>query len=969
LRIGVPLTTLAVIAAGLTQGAQAATGTVSHAPAAVGTVSPAPAGAKAAAAPAAGTEVNGEVLLNVRDQAGLSSYAEAVSDPKSATYKQYLSPAQIQAAFAPGLSEVDAVDAALRAAGLKPGAALGDNLAIPFTATLGQLHTAFDVDFAGYKLADGRAAFGATAAPRIDASVAPYVAGVLGLSDFNLPHTNTQSVGHAVSAPYAAPASAAASSPAASPAASASYAAPAECSSLSSAIATYLETQENGIPDVDGESFYSPAAMAKVYGTDAQLAAGNEGQGVTVAVLEWEAVSNQALADYKSCYKLNTPVSFVSLDGGPLIQPTAANGVGGEGSLDIEDIASLAPGASIIDYQGSDATGAAFTDADWLDPITKAVTDDKAKVISSSWGECEAQTDTTMRTGESTDFELAAVQGQSVFAAAGDDGSTDCETSTGGTIDQIAVDDPQNIPWVTAMGGDYMQGTTNPSISVWNDSTYELNGQPGTAGGAGGGGVDTDYSLSGAGDFQAGFTGTGYSNVCKAKAGSVCRQTPDLSTLSDWRSGFPQIAYASGSSIEVYTDGGTSWSAPTMSAITALADSSTGCRANGPVGDENPKLYQLAANPAAYANDFTDITSGNNDYTTSGYTGGLFKSTKGYDMASGLGSPKAATLIPALCTAVTRIQASSPVNEAVAVSAATYRDNGVPSTGLTQSNAVVLTQATNDADALVGAELAAVKHGPLLLTHAASLDLATQNEIQRVLPFGATVYVLGGATAISANVVSALQGLDYKVVRIAGANQYATAALVDAAINPHPTDVLVATGTNPDDALAASDAAGATKGSVVVLSDGGSLPSASLAYLNAVAGSVKTAEGVGGDGYAAISSGLKSGAVHWKGVTPRSFDGSGPPETAIWVAGSYYSLPKKAFLAVEGDWGNAEAAAAAGGVLDAPLLWTPATTLNSDDAAFLSTEHTSGRLEQVIILGGTNYVTNGVEGAVRSPLS
>ena len=407
-----------------------------------------------------------------------------------------------------------------------------------------------------------------------------------------------------------------------------------------------------------------------------------------------------------------------------------------------------------------------------------------------------------------------------------------------------------------------------------------------------------------------------------------------------------------------------------MASITALADSSTGCRVNGPVGDENPKLYQLAADPAAYANDFNDITSGNNDYTTSGYTGGLFKSTKGYDLASGLGSPKAATLIPALCTAVTRIQASNPVNEAVAVSAATYRDNGVPSAGLAQADAVVLTKDTSDSDALVGAELAAVKHGPLLLTHAASLDTATQNEIQRVLPIGGTVYVLGGTPSISANVVSTLQGLDYKVVRIAGADQYATAALVDQAINPHPTDVLVATGTDADDALVASDAAGSTHGaSVVVLSNATSLPAASLAYLNSVAGSVKTAEGVGGDGYAAISSGLKSGAVHWTGVTPREFVGSGAPETALWVAGSYYSLPTSAFLATTGDWANAEAAAAAGGVLDAPLLWTPSTALNSDDAAFLGTEHNSGRLEQVLILGPTSSVSNGVEGALRSALS
>ena len=987
LRIGIPIvTTMAVVAAGLGQSAQAASAAVSAAPTAVGSVSAAPAGAKAAAAPAASTEVDGEVLLNARNQAALTSYAEAVSNPKSAYYKAYLSPDQIQADFAPTSSEVDAVDAALRAAGLTPGAALGDNLAIPFTASLGQLHQAFDVDFAGYRLADGRNAFGATSAPKISATIAPYVGGVLGLDNFVLPHTNTKSVGHPVSASYssagsAAPATSSAAvsgSSAASPTASASasastsasYSAPAMCSSLNGAIADYLQTQENGVPDVDGEWYYSPSAMSKAYGTDSQLAAGNEGQGVTVAVLEWEAVSTQALADYKSCYKLNNKISFVSVDGGPKTAPTAANGVGGEASLDIEDISSLAPGASVIDYQGSDST-TDFTDADWLDPITKAVTDDKAKVISLSWGECEAQTDTTMRSGEYTDFALSAVEGQSVFVASGDDGSTDCETPSGDPIDQIAVDDPENSPFVTSMGGDYMQGITDPAITVWNDSTYELNGEAGTAGGAGGGGVATDFALSGAGDFQAGFTGAGYTNACGAKPGSVCRQDPDLSTLSDWRSGFPQIAYADSSTMEVYTDGGTSWSAPTMSAITALADASPGCRANGSVGFEDPKLYQLAANPAAYANDFSDITVGNNDYTTSGYTGGLYKATKGYDLASGLGSPKASTLIPALCTAVTRVQASDPVDEAVAVSQSVFRNNGTSTAGLTQAKAAVLATSANFDDSLLGSELAAVKHGPLLLTPTASLAAATQAEIKRVLPKGATVYVLGSAGSISAKVVSTLTSLGYKVDRLAGSDQYATAAIVDETINPHPTDVLVADGTGFEDALSASDAAGATPSSVVVLSDRTSLPPASIAYLNSVKGSVKTVEGVGAHGYAAITSGLKTGAVHWTGITPKAFVGSAAPEDAIWVAGSYYSLPTKAFLVGESpsSWPIAAAGAAAGGVIGAPLLWTPAGTLDSNDAEFLGMEHTSGRLAQVLVLGGIGTVSNGVVGALRSALS
>ena len=639
LRIGIPLTTLAVIAAGTTQTAGAAVTPASHAPAAVGAAVQAPAGAVAAATPSDSMKITVDVLLAPRNAAELEQFATAISDPDSPLYKDYLTKSQAESLFAPSLSTVDAVDAALRAAGLTPGAADGDNLDIPVTATLGQLKSAFGVTFAGYRLQGGRTAFNATTAPKVDAAVAADISGIVGLNNFAVPTTNIASKGKA-----AAPGTLGATGSATS----GSSSAPAMCSSFTDSINTYLESGE-GIPAVDGGDYYSPSAMSTAYGTATQLAAGDIGSKVTVGVLEWEAVSKDALADYKTCLGLSNSISYANSDGGPVEKATADNGVGYESSLDIEDIASIAPGASIIDYQGLDADNPAFTDADWLDPFTKAVTSDKASVLSISWGECEAQTDTTTRSGETTDFELAAVQGQSVFVASGDDGSTDCEDANGNPLLGLAVDDPGANQWVTDVGGTYMQGKTSPSISVWNDSTYVINGVPGTAGGAGGGGVATDFQLSGLGDYQAGFKGLGYSDVCGAKYGSFCRQVPDVSAIADWQAGFPQINFANGKGFESLVDGGTSLAAPTMAGIAALADASGTCRAYGAVGFANPALYDLARSPSAYAHDFSDVKVGNNDYTTSGYTGGDFTTTTGYDLASGLGSPKAGTLIPSLC--------------------------------------------------------------------------------------------------------------------------------------------------------------------------------------------------------------------------------------------------------------------------------------------------------------------------------
>ncbi len=56
-----------------------------------------------------------------------------------------------------------------------------------------------------------------------------------------------------------------------------------------------------------------------------------------------------------------------------------------------------------------------------------------------------------------------------------------------------------------------------------------------------------------------------------------------------------------------------------------------------PIGFANPLLYTAAG--AQYASDFTDVTSGTNDYTPDGYNGGLYPAGPGYDMATGLGTP------------------------------------------------------------------------------------------------------------------------------------------------------------------------------------------------------------------------------------------------------------------------------------------------------------------------------------------
>jgi hypothetical protein len=172
---------------------------------------------------------------------------------------------------------------------------------------------------------------------------------------------------------------------------------------------------------------------------------------------------------------------------------------------------------------------------------------------------------------------------------------------------------------------------------VWNDST--------TATGAGGGGVSISHAMpsyqSGAPSSLNVINSHSSGSQCGAPSGSYCREVPDVSADADPYTGY--LIYYEGSWTGI---GGTSAAAPLWAAFTALVDASSSC-AGKSIGFANPLLYNAAA--SAYSSDFTDVTSGNNDYTPDLYAGGLYPAGTGYDMASGLGSPDGATLPATLC--------------------------------------------------------------------------------------------------------------------------------------------------------------------------------------------------------------------------------------------------------------------------------------------------------------------------------
>ena len=150
--------------------------------------------------------------------------------------------------------------------------------------------------------------------------------------------------------------------------------------------------------------------------------------------------------------------------------------------------------------------------------------------------------------------------------------------------------------------------------------------------------------------------------------------------------------------------------------------------------------------------------------------------------------------------------------------------------------AVYVASGANWPDALAAVPHAARAGAPILLTKPNDLPPATRNALTRLQP--GRIIVLGGTVSVSAGIASQLDTYDTGggVVRLAGADRYATAAAISRYHHPSGAPMAyVATGMNFPDALAAG-APAAVRGAPTILVKGSVPPSAAaeLERLNPV---------------------------------------------------------------------------------------------------------------------------------------
>jgi subtilase family serine protease len=659
---------LAGVAAGAAlialSGALTATAaTAATTPAATGyaTVSPVLPAAHGAAGGFSSAQMSVEVVLAPQRQAQLSS-ALAAAYARPAAGGRWLARGQFAAEYGPSAASRAAVEKYLTGAGLSV-AATDSPFMIRATGTSAQVSAAFRTTLRTYR-ATSTTFFANSTPASMPATLAQGVLGVVGLS-------NTVRV-HAAITPRTAVPSAAA------PAASCELPYPSVAQLVT--IAKGGAQPPTGYGAAPGCNGLSPAQENSIYGAPSVGARG-KGQSVTIAVFELSAYQASDIKAYTTQFfgpAYHPPLVNVNVDGGPLAPqcpagdtcPAAINGYAGdiEVDADIETQLAVAPDvANLMVYNApNDESGQTE-----LDEYARIASDDSAASVSSSWGVCENDISSGYAQMENLIFEQMALQGQSMFGAAGDDGSYDCLDADGTSI--LNTDDPPSQPWVTAVGGTSLESfnpgeNAHPAYpagteTVWNprnlcNASASEHGLPGftycNTLGAGGGGNSQYWGRPfyqfGPGVTSADSTrGNGTTHCSLATVGSLCREVPDISANADEFTPYGEFCTGSAATPNSvcatfsggqtppgwFGVGGTSLSSPLWSAIIADRDSFIGRRS----GNINPLVYLLYRTaPSRY---FHDITGIGQKVTNNG----RFSTRPGYDLATGIGTPVMAALI------------------------------------------------------------------------------------------------------------------------------------------------------------------------------------------------------------------------------------------------------------------------------------------------------------------------------------
>ena len=355
------------------------------------------------------------------------------------------------------------------------------------------------------------------------------------------------------------------------------------------------------------------------------------GAGATIAILISGSVASSDIQANFAAIGVAAPSFTVEpVDGGSTTSSF-------EATLDVTQAGGFAPGAALIQYQVPD-----LSEQSVIDALNQIVTDNKADIVSMSFGGCElfflafwevpySQVDTLLYEDEF--FQQGVAQGITFVASSGDSGGLACPPagSGSGTVPSsgswvAGVINPAASPNVTAVGGTNLMVTANSPDSTYASENADYDPMPQ------GSSTLTNNVWGSGGGYSVMFPQPSYQQL--VKTGVSARTVPDLALHmggcpDGGCSGIRSFDYLIYQGKEVGAVG-TSASAPDFAGVMALIKQHTGSRQ----GRYNDTIYALAkAQAAGGAAVFHQDIAGNNAVYTSSATG-----SPAYNMVIGNGT-------------------------------------------------------------------------------------------------------------------------------------------------------------------------------------------------------------------------------------------------------------------------------------------------------------------------------------------
>ena len=541
----------------------------------------------------------------VASQSGIQSALKAGSDPASATYGSYPSLSTLASRYGASSSKRKAVLNAFEAQGVTAKVDV-TRLRASATVSVGKAQKLFGVKWKVYRTSSGARLALPAKTPKLPKGIKGNVDTVAG-TRVQLSSGGSSAVASAAAFDGGTPTRTG-------------------TAALGCVPGTFGGTPASGL---------YPNQVLAAHGIAPLQAAGLLGQGSRLAIVGEAPTPASDVDAYRSCF--GTGGTALEIHGAGSIQPIL------ESSLDAMVASTVAPRLSRFDL--------------WVHPIAESADDGDVlgflellaqplqatkngaplpHVISVSYGVCEStvSADTAARTLAERELAAEAALGITVVVAAGDTGSSACARGVSPSKLTSAEKKPQvswpaSSPSVLAVGGTSLTLNADNSVAstgVWNDTAYPA---PFRATAGGGGGSST-------------FSKRPFWQPAQPFGAAGKRMVPDVAAFADASPGYPIVCSkgvqgCSGSGQSIAFVGGTSAAAPLVAGMIALWGQQARDQGLPRPGFVAPLLYAMAQrSPQAFA----DVTLGTNSL----FGGSCCPARPGFDLATGWGSPQAATV-------------------------------------------------------------------------------------------------------------------------------------------------------------------------------------------------------------------------------------------------------------------------------------------------------------------------------------